>query len=396
MDFTQVLNNFADKIANSLPNIVGALIVLLIGWLIAKGIKKLVVNLLNRTSWHKKVLSDETDGETTNNFIATLLYYLIMIIVFLIVLEILGITSVLEPLERMVDKFLAFIPHLFAAGIIAFVGYMIAKFVSSLVGTGGKFIGKLVEKTGIKNTDQVVTVIKNFVFIIIFIPLLIQAINALELDSIGDPLNAILSGFIGIIGNIIVAAVILGIFIWGGKYLADFLAKLFQNLGLDNMSEKLQLNTMLGAKSLSKLVANVLYFFIIFFGVITALQTLQLERLTEILNEILDITGSIAFGALILVIGNFIAYLIYNMMTGSNKNKFVAQIVRAAIIALFLGMSLRAMGFANEIVELAFGLTLGAIAVVVALSYGLGGREAAGEHFKEIIQKLKGKDSDQL
>jgi hypothetical protein len=36
------------------------------------------------------------------------------------------------------------------------------------------------------------------------------------------------------------------------------------------------------------------------------------------------------------------------------------------------------MGIANEIVELAFGVTLGAIAVAVALSYGLGGREAAG------------------
>jgi len=52
------------------------------------------------------------------------------------------------------------------------------------------------------------------------------------------------------------------------------------------------------------------------------------------------------------------------------------------------------MGIANEIVELAFGLTLGAVAVVIALNYGLGGREAAGEHFKEIIQKTKGKSKN--
>ena len=47
------------------------------------------------------------------------------------------------------------------------------------------------------------------------------------------------------------------------------------------------------------------------------------------------------------------------------------------------------MGIANSIVELAFGLILGAIAVAIALSYGLGGREAAGIHMKEILNKLK-------
>ena len=40
-------------------------------------------------------------------------------------------------------------------------------------------------------------------------------------------------------------------------------------------------------------------------------------------------------------------------------------------------MALRQMGLANENVDLAFGLTLGAIAVAVALAFGLGGRETA-------------------
>src|SRR5690606_34953125 len=57
-------------------------------------------------------------------------------------------------------------------------------------------------------------------------------------------------------------------------------------------------------------------------------------------------------------------------------------------------IALRTMGIANEIGELAFGLILGALAVAVALSYGLGGREAAGEHFKDIIKKLRSEASD--
>ena len=76
-------------------------------------------------------------------------------------------------------------------------------------------------------------------------------------------------------------------------------------------------------------------------------------------------------------------------MTKSRNNNFIASIVRYASLALFIAIALRTMGIANEIVELAFGLILGALAVAFALSYGLGGREAAGEHFKEVIQKFK-------
>ena len=50
---------------------------------------------------------------------------------------------------------------------------------------------------------------------------------------------------------------------------------------------------------------------------------------------------------------------------------------------------LRAMGIANEIVHLAFGLTLGSVAVAVALSFGLGGREAAGKLMERWLERWK-------
>ena len=89
--------------------------------------------------------------------------------------------------------------------------------------------------------------------------------------------------------------------------------------------------------------------------------------------------------------GNFLGSIIYKSMNSSGENAFVAGIARVAIIGLFLAIALRTMGIANSIVELAFGLTLGAIAVAVALSYGLGGREAAGKHMEEILKRFRGK-----
>lgn len=395
MNITNELSHFVENINSSLPGILGALLILLIGWLIAKGIRALIIKLLEKTSWDEKILKNVNDGGDTNKFVGSLFYYLIMIMVFLIALESLGIRSVLRPLENMVNDFLSFIPKLIAAGIIAVVGYLLANFISNLIKVGGKFLDKIVAKTGFKDTERIVKIIRTVVFLVIFIPMLIEALNVLQLDSISNPLNSILAGFVDMIGDIIIATVILLVFVIGGKYLTKFLTELFQNLGMDKLAEKLALQNMIGPdQSFSKLISGVLYFFIAFLGVITAVEILGLDQLTYILNEVLAVTGAIAFGVVILIIGNFISTLIYNAMVRSDKNKFIASVIRYASLALFIGIALRTMGIANEIVELAFGLTLGAVAVVIALSYGLGGREAAGEHFKEIIQKTRGKKKD--
>lgn len=382
-----------NRIANFLPGLLGALVVLLIGWLIARGVKALIVAMLKKTSWDEKVFGRSNVGNT-NVFVANIFYYIIMILVILIVLEILGINRVLVPLQNMVNQFLLFIPNLVAAFLIAFVGYILAKFVSSLIQIGGGFLDRWIEKTGFTDTDKLIRIVRSVVFILIFIPFIIQALNALQLNAISGPANNLLSSFIAIIGQILIAALVLFIFIWGGKLISGLLRDLLISLGLDRAAEKIQIQNMIGAnQSLSRIIANLFFFFIVFLGAITASDILRLDRLTEVLNQLLEISGQIIFGLVILAIGNYISLLIYNSMVKSSDNTFIAGVMRWATLALFIALALRTMGIANEIVELAFALTLGAIAVAVALSYGLGGREAAGEHFRDIIAKFRREDT---
>lgn len=384
----------ANRVANFLPGLLGALVVLLIGWLLARGIKALIVKMLKKTSWDERLFGRSNVGNT-NVFVGNIFYYVIMIIVILIVLEILGINQVLIPLQNMVNQFLSFIPNLIAAGLIAFIGYLLAKFVSSLIHIGGSFLDRWVEKTGYRDTDKFVRILKTVVFLVIFIPFLIQALNALQLNAISQPANNLLSQFVGMIGQILVAGLVLFIFIWGGRFLANFIKELLRSVGLDRSAEKIQIHNMIGTnQSLSAILANLLYFFIVFFGVITAVDILGLNRLTGILNQILEVSGQIIFGLVILAVGNYISLLLYNSMVKSRDNQFIAGVMRWASLALFIAIALRTMGIANEIVELAFALTLGAIAVAVALSYGLGGRDAAGEHFKDIIRKFRREASE--
>ena len=61
----------------------------------------------------------------------------------------------------------------------------------------------------------------------------------------------------------------------------------------------------------------------------------------------------------------------------------LATLARISILVLAAAIALREMGLANEIINLAFGLLLGAVAVAAAIAFGLGGRDAAARQLEE-------------
>ncbi|MFN0201045.1 MAG: hypothetical protein ACKVTZ_05965, partial [Bacteroidia bacterium] len=64
---------------------------------------------------------------------------------------------------------------------------------------------------------------------------------------------------------------------------------------------------------------------------------------------------------------------------------------RVGVLSIFIPIALSTMGMATNIVNLAFGLILGAVAVAFALAFGLGGREVAGKELENFFQKLRNK-----
>ena len=95
-------------------------------------------------------------------------------------------------------------------------------------------------------------------------------------------------------------------------------------------------------------------------------------------------------GSVIMAVGLWLANLVYAAMNQATESQHaMSGLVRVVILGLVFAMGLRAMGLANDIVTLAFGLTLGAAAVAVALSFGLGGRDAAGKQMDYWFKSLR-------
>jgi hypothetical protein len=103
------------------------------------------------------------------------------------------------------------------------------------------------------------------------------------------------------------------------------------------------------------------------------------------------IAGRVLIGIIVFAVGLYFANLAYKLVSssGSGTSKLLAQTARIAIIVFVGAMALQMMGIASDIVNLAFGLLLGAIAVAVAISFGLGGRDIAAEEIRSFLSGFK-------
>ena len=125
------------------------------------------------------------------------------------------------------------------------------------------------------------------------------------------------------------------------------------------------------------------------FASIAAADLLGFEALSAIMTMFIAFGANIILGAIILFIGFWLANIIAGVVERSEKgSQFLANIVRVLIMGLVLAMGLKAMGIADSIVNLAFGLTLGAVSVAFALSFGLGGKDAAARLLRKMQDKM--------
>lgn len=394
MEFlTKLTTSLSETFGQVLPGVLGAIVILIIGFILAGIVRRLLIRLLKRTSIDERIGSKLNTSFRIDRFIAKLGYYLVVIYTLIIALNLLGVQSVLEPLQNMMSQFVGYLPNIVGAGLIAFAGYLIAKIASEATG----FLSERLEGFGQRlgfTTDSIslTKIVKQIVFIFVFIPILIVALDTLKMEVISGPATEMLTSLLSAVPKIIAAIILLGVFFIIGKYVVSILVELLQNLGLDDMMSKMGLGSILGNTSFTKLLGNIALFFILFTGIIAAVDKLELTQVQGILNNVFYISGKVFFGLVILLAGLFISNVAVNAVSKSSDNAYIVPIVRFAIIGIFLAFSLHTMGIAESIVNLAFGLTLGSVAVAFALSFGLGGREAAGKQMDHFFKKIRNED----
>lgn len=160
--FIESSQEFLNEIAAALPQIIGAILILIIGWIIAKLLKKLFVRLLKLVRFNylteksgiEKFLIDGGVKVDAIAVLGTLIYWIVMLIVIMATLNSLNLTAA----ATLFNEIMLYIPNIIVAIVILIIGIYLARMFSQIV------------KTSLKNMQEKTSeLISNISFVAIII-----------------------------------------------------------------------------------------------------------------------------------------------------------------------------------------------------------------------------------
>ena len=419
---SQPLNTFLNQIANFLPKLAAALIWLGIAWVLAT-VAKMAVSRLMRTFSVDERLNQEVGSASSerplllSDTVANALYWFIFLLFLPLILEALQLQQALLPVNNLLNQILAAIPKILEAVLIGFVGWLLAmvvrRIVTNLLAAAGA--DGLGARFGISRTSggqSLSWIVGTIVYVLILIPTAIAALNALDIQAISQPAVAMLNDILSAVPKIFTAALILALAYILGRWVGDLVTNILRGIGFNNVfswlgvqpKQPLRLTpsssdpdaTILQepevpTRTPSEFVGIVVQVGILLFAVVAATDVLGIPALTAIVSGIVLVAGRVLSGLVVFAIGLYLANLAFSLIasSGTRQARLLGQTARIAIIAFVAALALQQMGIGSDIVNLAFGLLLGAIAVGIALAFGLGGREIAADQIREWLASFK-------
>jgi hypothetical protein len=137
----------------------------------------------------------------------------------------------------------------------------------------------------------------------------------------------------------------------------------------------------------TRIASNLVFWFIMFTVMLVAANALGLQSLANVFSELVSYIPSVIAAVVIIIVGTvlggFVGGLIMASAGGLHGGPTLARVGKGGVIVLAVFMALQELGVASEIVTTAFALLFGAISLALALAFGLGNRDLAGEITRE-------------
>ena len=365
-----------------------ALLLLALAFIVAAIVKKLVILLINKTKLKNALDKADKDGDGSKltEYIGKLVYLVVFLLFVPGIFAALGAGSIMNPVVDMLQKIWGYVPNIIAASIILVVGLLVAKLIRELLIPVFRKIkvDKLQEKAGIEVADnaKLSNTLAYIVYVLIVIPVVIIALQALKITAISDPAVNMLTKVIGFIPNIIIGILIIIAGVWVGRLAGQIVSRLIAATGVDK-----KLSDQFEGKGkdfvLSKVVGIVVEVVIIFFITIEGLSILKLDVLSNIGEKMIGYMPKILASVIILALAYTIASLISKFMEKNGVGRF-APLVRVAIYILAGIMIMTQLKIAKDVVFWTFIILLIGFAVAAALAFGLGGKDFAAKTLKRL------------
>lgn len=369
-------------------------VILVVTWALAKAAKWAFAKLVDNVSFFRN--HNTSSGESVGHALGRVVALIVWLFGLVAVLRVLDLGEVMAPLQRLLDDVAGFIPNLIGAGIIFFIGLMLAKIVRDLTITALQTVDfdRWLSRGGAETmtgNPRISSTVGTIVYALIVIFFSIMALDVLDLAAVSEPASNMLEMIFNAIPNIIAAALLLGIGYLVSRFVVQILKEVLPGLGVDRALASA--GFVPETTSASNIIARIAQVAIMLAFAIAATRALGFPEITALLGEILELGAKVIFGAVIIGVGFMLANLLARMIGDTEEPGLAGTIVKYATILLFTFMGLSFMGVGDDIVQLAFGALVIGGAVAAALAFGLGGREWAGRKLEQLDDKAREKSA---
>lgn len=361
-------------------------IILAITWLLAKAAKWSFARLVDKVPLFRRAAGS---GESIGASLGRIVSLFIWLFGLVAVLQALDLDSVIGPVQALINSFVAFVPKILGAGIIFFVGSMIARIVRDIVQTTLATVNfdkwaNLGGAEAVTGNSAISKTIGTIVFILIVVPVGIAALDVLDIPSITDPAKDMLQMVLGSVPLIIGASLLLGLGFVIARWVGGLIEEVLPGLGFDRSVAAI--GVVPEGRSASGIVAAIVQVAILLFMGIAATRLLGFPELTRIVETILDQGASVIFGSVLIAAGVILARMLRGLVATAAGEGIAPALVQWLTTGLFVFIGLKQMSIGGAIVDYAFGAIAIGSAVAFALAFGLGGREAAARKLADLVK----------
>lgn len=385
------VNTLITKLLAFLPNLVGVAVLVVVAWVVAEVLRKLAVTGMDALSLNDRFgVHDST--VSISYTVGNILFGLVFLFFLPAILDALTLGGLLAPVNVMIGKLLSFLPQLAGAALILLIAWLAARFVRSIGFNLLRASGLDERVSGYMQHISLAKIISDVLYALVWLLFLPALLETLLLQGLLTPVNVMIGKMLEFLPNLFAASIILAVAYLCGRILAQIVTGFLVGFGFDAMLEKQGgLSSKTGEVRPSRIVGMLVLFWVMLLAVMETANVLTFSFLADLSAKFTVFAAQIFLGVIVFAIGFYLANWAHRAISNSGmiNASLLANSARVAILVLSGAMALREMGIANDIINLAFGLLLGAVAVAAALAFGLGGREVAHKQLAQWSESVR-------
>ena len=397
------IGKLLETVAGYMPQVLGAAVLALVGWIIAILVRKAVTKVLGSLGLDARVKKATGDAESdllVSKSIAAAAYWVVLLLFLLLVLDSLQLDGLMDPLKDMTTKALGYLPNLFSASVILLVGWFVAtlvrKIVTSLIHATG--LERLLSKAGMEKVGKgsIAGLLGTVAFLLVLLNVISLALDALNLEGVSGPVNELISVFFAAIPLLLYATVIITVSVFVGRLLGNLVSDLLARLGFDRILGLLGLSkadpaAMEASKRPSTVVGTLVFLAILLLAITTALDLLGMAKVAMLVDAFVVRAAGWLFGLLLFGLGLWLSKLVADLIRDRDtpQSALLANVARVAILVVAGIAAMEEMRFDSDVIKWSAILAVAGVSLACALAFGLGGQRHAGETLDQWKHKAK-------